>query len=166
MIRMKSFFGVLALGIWLWWISGSLAIGQTVERDTTITGPRGRTIERQVEIQREPGSIDRQVQIKRPGGTFERQVQIQRSPAGGPWRPPIGRPVAAARLDSPARCGRPARAGVRVWTAGRADVELLVRRRRWWIGGGGPAAPGGPGGLAPAQAGRRPVRRRRPTRSP
>ena len=43
-------------------------VGPDVERDTTITGPRGRSIERQVEIQRNPGSIDRQVQIKRPGG--------------------------------------------------------------------------------------------------
>jgi hypothetical protein len=77
------------------WLGGQIARGQTFERDTTITGPRGRTVERQVEIQRRPGSIDRQVQIKRPGGTFERQVQIQRSPVprvawgpgfGGPWR--------------------------------------------------------------------------------
>ncbi len=62
------------------------AWGQTVERDTTITGPRGRSIERKVEVQRTPGGIDRSVQITRPGGTFDRQVQIQRSPAGGAWR--------------------------------------------------------------------------------
>lgn len=75
---------------------------QDVERDTTITGPRGRTIQRQVDIQRGPGSIDRSVTIKRPGGTLERQTVIQRAPAGrrpmpGPWpRPPwLGpRPVA------------------------------------------------------------------------
>jgi hypothetical protein len=67
---------------------------QTVERDTTITGPRGRSIERQVEIQRTPGSIDRQIQIRRPGGTIDRQVQIQRTPAGGQWRPgPWPRPA-------------------------------------------------------------------------
>ena len=66
MIRMKSLFGLMALGIGEI-VSGSLAIGQTVERDTTITGPRGRTIKRQVEVQRRPGWIDRSVQIQRPG---------------------------------------------------------------------------------------------------
>jgi hypothetical protein len=90
-----------------WWPCVISARGQTLERDTTITGPRGRTVERQVEIQRRPGSIDREFQIKRPGGTFERQVQIQRSPAmravrgpglGGPWRggPWFPRPVVVA----------------------------------------------------------------------
>jgi hypothetical protein len=66
--------------------AGASAWGQTVERDTTITGPRGRSIQRQVEVQRGPGTIDRSIQIKRPGGTFDRSVQIQRSPAAGPWR--------------------------------------------------------------------------------
>ncbi len=83
-------------------VQGGRVLGQDVERDTTITGPRGRTIQRQVDIQRGPGSIDRSVTIKRPGGTFERQTQIQRAPVGrrpmpGPWpRPPwIGpRPLA------------------------------------------------------------------------
>lgn len=68
---------------------------QTFERDTTITGPRGRTIERDVQIQRRPGSIDRQVTIKRPGGTFEREVQVQRAPMArrGPMPGPWGRPA-------------------------------------------------------------------------
>lgn len=72
--------GIVWCGSWV-----SLA-AQTVERDTTITGPRGRSIERKTEIQRGPGSIDRQVQVTRPGGTFTRQTQIQRSPALGPVR--------------------------------------------------------------------------------
>jgi HEAT repeats len=67
-------------------VAGASARGQTVERDTTITGPRGRSIQRQVEVQRGPGTIDRSVQIKRPGGTFDRSVQVQRTPAAGPWR--------------------------------------------------------------------------------
>jgi hypothetical protein len=75
-----------------WCAFSAGAWSQTFERDTTITGPRGRTIQRQVEIQRSPGMIDRQIQIKRPGGTFERQVQIQRTPAGSPWRPAWGGP--------------------------------------------------------------------------
>lgn len=75
--------------------SGTMAGAQTLERDTTITGPRGRTIERQVEIQRRPGMIDRNIQIKRPGGTFDRNVLIQRSPAirPGPMPGPWGRPA-------------------------------------------------------------------------
>ena len=76
------------LGI-AWWVSTMPLAGQTIERDTTITGPRGNSIERQVEIKRAPGSIERQVQIKRPGGTFDRQVQIQRSPGGGLRRGPL-----------------------------------------------------------------------------
>jgi hypothetical protein len=67
-------------------MAGASARGQTVERETTITGPRGRSIQRQVEVQRGPGTIDRSIQIKRPGGTFDRSVQIQRSPGVGPWR--------------------------------------------------------------------------------
>jgi HEAT repeats len=74
---------------------GLPAAGQTEERDTTITGPRGRTIQRDVEVQRGPGTINRQTTIKRPGGTFTRDVEIQRSPMArrgplpGPWpRPP------------------------------------------------------------------------------
>ena len=103
MIKPKNQFTAAVLGV-ACWVSTMAVSGQTVERDTTITGPRGRSVERQVEIQRSPGSVERQVQIKRPGGTFERQVQVQRSPAGiarrgpliaGPWpRPPwIPRPL-------------------------------------------------------------------------
>jgi HEAT repeats len=64
-----------------------VAHSQTVERDTTVTGPRGRSINRQVEVQRGPGTINRQVQITRPGGTIDRQVQLNRTAVGGPWRP-------------------------------------------------------------------------------
>ena len=70
MIKMVKLFVLLALGL-VEIVSSSAAIGQTVERDTTITGPRGRTIKRQTEVQRGPGGvIDRSVQIQRPGGTF------------------------------------------------------------------------------------------------
>jgi hypothetical protein len=69
------------------------------ERDTTITGPRGRTAERDLKSTITPGGIDRQTIIRRPGGaTFERDVHINRSPgfaggAGG-FRPvPTGRNV-------------------------------------------------------------------------
>jgi phosphatidylserine decarboxylase len=90
---------------------GRRAEAQTIERDTTITGPRGRTVQRDVEIQRGPGSIDRSVTIKRPGGTYERQTEIMRTPMArrgpipGPWpRPPwIGpRPLLVAPAAVPA----------------------------------------------------------------
>ncbi|MEO6808519.1 MAG: HEAT repeat domain-containing protein [Isosphaeraceae bacterium] len=58
---------------------GTSALGQQVfERDTTITGPRGRSIERQVRAERGPGMVSRDVRIQRPSGTIEREVQVQR----------------------------------------------------------------------------------------
>jgi hypothetical protein len=73
---------------------GGVVSGQTLERDTTITGPRGRTIQRQVEVQRGAGTIDRSIRVTRPGGTIDREVQLQRAPAmrrgliPGPWPRP------------------------------------------------------------------------------
>ena len=67
------------------------ASGQVIqeERDTKVTGPRGRTIERDIKVQRGPGYIDRQVEIKRPGGTLIRDTRIQTLPGGGrPFGPP------------------------------------------------------------------------------
>jgi hypothetical protein len=67
-----------------------LAVGtvhaQTFERNTTITGPRGNSVNRQIDITRGPGYIDRNIKITRPGGaTFDRNTMIQRGPvAGGP----------------------------------------------------------------------------------
>ncbi|HEV3122152.1 MAG TPA: HEAT repeat domain-containing protein [Isosphaeraceae bacterium] len=78
--------GRIASGMVLW--VGALALGTTAlgqdvvrERDTTITGPRGRTIQRDVRSERGPGYIDRRVQIQRPGGTLTREVQVR---GGGP----------------------------------------------------------------------------------
>lgn len=59
------------------------ARSQTYERDVTITGPRGRSVERQTEIHRGPGGIDRDLTIRRPGGTYERQTHIGRAPGFG-----------------------------------------------------------------------------------
>ncbi len=94
----SRFIGVLCL------VAVASARGQTIERDTTITGPRGRSIQRQVEVQRGPGTIDRSIQIKRPGGTFDRSVQVQRSAVGGPWRGPgfVPGPVHAPGCSAPA----------------------------------------------------------------
>ena len=43
-------------------------LGQVVERerDVSITGPRGRTIDRSITTERGPGFVDRQVNIQRP----------------------------------------------------------------------------------------------------
>jgi hypothetical protein len=58
---------------------GSMAGAQTSrrERETTITGPRGRTIDRRIEVDRGPGFYDRSLQIQRPGMTLQRGFQVQ-----------------------------------------------------------------------------------------
>ncbi len=156
MRRQKRVVGSWSLAMVLW-ASGMPVSGQTVERDTTVTGPRGRTIERQVEIQRKPGSVQRDVEIKRPGGTFERQVQVQRAGGvprrgpliAGPWpRPPwIPRTVVIGQ-PSPAFGFGLLAAPMLNFSFGGAGVG--------GGGGGGPMAPfggpgagGGPPGVAP-----------------
>ncbi len=154
MRRLKRVFGSCSLAM-VWCVSAMPVSGQTVERDTTVTGPRGRTIERQVEIQRKPGSIQRDIEIKRPGGTFERQVQVQRAGGvprrgpmiAGPWpRPPwIPRTVVV---------GGPAPAfGFGLLAAPMLNFSFGGVGGG---GGGGPVAPfggpgpgGGPPGVAP-----------------
>jgi HEAT repeats len=60
---------------------------QTVqrERETVITGPRGRSVDRRIEVERGPGTYQRQLQIQRPGGTLQRNYTLERVPrvAGG-----------------------------------------------------------------------------------
>ena len=131
------------------------------ERDSTITGPRGRSIERKLDVQRGPGYYQRQLQIQRPGGTLGRDLTIQRGfrpglGGGGFWpRPPVylGREV--LMLPRPATnfsfglmaaplITIPFGAGAGVGAGGVAPGPGPV----------GPAGPGGPGGsaAAPAQA--------------
>src|SRR4051812_48881137 len=72
----------LALGL-----GGASSRGQVVERDVTITGPRGRSIERNIRSERGPGYVDRQVTVHRPGGTFHSEASALRVPrAVGPVR--------------------------------------------------------------------------------
>jgi hypothetical protein len=59
------------------------AHAQVVERESSITGPRGRTIDRRVTVERGPGGYERQLQIQRPGGTLQRDFMIQRRPVAG-----------------------------------------------------------------------------------
>lgn len=65
---------------------------QVVERDTKVTGPRGRTIERSIRTERGPGFVDRQVEIKRPGETLIRDTRIQAPGVQGYGPRPVYRP--------------------------------------------------------------------------
>jgi hypothetical protein len=80
--RWKTSLACSLLGLGL---TSTLALGQVVEekRDTKVTGPRGRTIERDITVQRGPGFINRQVEVKRPGETIIRDTRIQTGPGGG-----------------------------------------------------------------------------------
>ena len=84
-IRSGLAWAALGLGM-----ASTVALGQIVEeeRDTKLTGPKGRTIERDIKVQRGPGFIDRQVEIKRPGETLIRDTRIQTFPGGRSFGPP------------------------------------------------------------------------------
>ena len=71
-------------------MASTMAPGQVVEqeRDTKLTGPKGRTIERDIKVTRGPGFVDRQVEIKRPGETLIRDTRIRTGPGGRPFGPP------------------------------------------------------------------------------
>jgi hypothetical protein len=78
-------------------LSGLPSWGQVVEteRDATITGPRGNTINRQITTERGPGFAERQVNIQRPGATLSRQTTVLSRPSGfvgggGGWGPRPG----------------------------------------------------------------------------
>ena len=90
----------------------------------TITGPRGRSIERQVRTERGPGTISRDVRIQRPGGTIERQTVIGRQPG-----------VAYG--------GRPGVIERNVYVGGPRVIErdVVVTRGPSWGGGLGISAP-------------------------
>ncbi|MGO9596644.1 MAG: HEAT repeat domain-containing protein [Isosphaeraceae bacterium] len=146
------------------WMYGGVTQGtgaQVIERerDSTITGPRGRSIERKLDVQRGPGFYQRQLQIQRPGGTLERDMTIQRGfrpgfGGGGFWpRPPafLGREF--LMLPRPANN----------FSFGLMAAPMITIP--FGVGAGGvapgpaavgPAGPGGPGGsggsaAAPAQ---------------
>jgi hypothetical protein len=149
MNRMKNLFGLIALGF-AEIVTGSAAIGQTIERDTTVTGPRGRTINRQVEVQRTPNGIQRSIQIQRPGGTLDRSVQVQRAPG---WRPPLGGPwPRPAWLPRPVIVGAPAPA----FGFGLMAAPMLTLSFGGGGGVGGGPGMGGPGPGGPGPGGPQP----------
>jgi hypothetical protein len=67
--------------------AGRPAPGQAFDRDATVTGPGGRTVERHARVERKPGTVRRELEIQRPGGTYQRQVQVERgvTAAGRPY---------------------------------------------------------------------------------
>lgn len=68
------------------------ATAQVVERDVTVTGPRGNSIERKVRTERSNGTVQREIDIRRPGGTYHRETTIQGPRAAGAMGPGYGPP--------------------------------------------------------------------------
>lgn len=69
-------------------IGGPVAEAQSVsrERSVSVTGPGGRTLERNLSVSRGGGQVSRQLSVSRPGGTLERSVHASAAPPfrGGP----------------------------------------------------------------------------------
>ena len=64
-------------------IGAATAGAQEVKRDVKVTGPRGRSVERQIDTIRTPGHVERDIKITRPSGTYERDTVINRGGGGG-----------------------------------------------------------------------------------
>lgn len=80
-------------------IGAATAGAQEVKRNVKVTGPKGRSIERQIDTVRTPGRIERDIKITRPSGTYERETVINRGggvggggrgPGPGPGHGPHG----------------------------------------------------------------------------
>src|SRR5262245_34751377 len=67
----RDFRAKLGLAVALSMFTTPLA-AQVFEREAEITGPGGRTIQRQVRRERAPGQLTRELTIQRPGGTLHR----------------------------------------------------------------------------------------------
>ena len=88
-------FAVVVLGMAS---ASSWAGAQVVQRDTKVTGPRGRSIERSISTVRRGNEVQRDVHIQRPGGSLDRNVTLQRAGGGGHAVAPHG-----ARYGGPPR---------------------------------------------------------------
>ena len=75
-------------------LAPAAALGQVRERDVTITGPRGRTVERHMESRLGPNGLTRDLTITRPGGTYSREAHFSGAPA---FRPGPRSPVFVER---------------------------------------------------------------------
>ncbi len=161
MIKWSRIGIVLALLGFCNWMT-ERAVAQTFERNTKVTGPRGRSIDRQVDVERAPGTFSRQVQIQRPGGTIDRSTTIQRGWGGWPgggfggFRPlpffPGPRPVTSWGLGITAApiISIPFFAGG-AESVGGGGVGGGVGAPGMGMGGGGVAGPGGAAGGQPGQ---------------
>jgi HEAT repeats len=144
-------------------VVSTMALGQVVEkeRETTVTGPKGRTIQRDITVQKGPGFINRQVEVKRPGETIIRDTRIQTGPGGGRFGGPpafnggIPRFYGGPRFVQNVIVPQPAVAGF----IGLPPLGLFFGGGGGGggvgIGGGGPVPPppGGPGGPPPPPPG-------------
>ncbi len=92
MMTRTSFSRLAGLALLAWGVPAP-ASGQVVERDVSVTGPRGNTIERHTRTERHGNYVDRQVDIRRPEGTYHRETEVYAPPPrhGHPQRPiPVG----------------------------------------------------------------------------
>ena len=158
MIRTRSIFASLALGL-AWWLPVVPACGP--DRGTRYDHHRAAGANAGTSG-RDPAQAghDR-------SASYDQTSRGNLQPAGsdsalagrGTWErlPCLRRPLAASSLVSPARGGRPGRAGFRVWSVRCSGVEFLVRRRRRRRRtgpaarrrGAGPMGPGGPAAGVP-----------------
>ena len=87
-----------ALGVAASW-GEAPAHAQVVERNATVTGPRGRSIERHTRTEKSPGVVDRRVDVRRPGGEFHAETRVVGPRAAGQ----VGRPPQMGRGGGPPR---------------------------------------------------------------
>lgn len=97
---MKSTTGAVgpACLILLLLMAGGPAHGQVIDRGASVTGPGGRTVERQVRRERRPGELSREITIQRPAGTIHRELDLQR---GGTMPPRGGVPASFGAIGGP-----------------------------------------------------------------
>ncbi len=88
MTTTRDLLGLVAAGL-LACATASAARAQVFERDTTVTGPRGNSITRDIRSTRVGNMVDRQVTIRRPGGTITRNTEIIGRPFYGPGPRPF-----------------------------------------------------------------------------
>ncbi len=131
-------------------LAASLAQAQTIKSRTQATGPRGRTLQRQAQVEHRPGLGAREVQVQRPAGTYDRSVQIQQGPRGAERDIRIQRPGGAVYERQVQVERRPGMVehDVRIQRPGGATFDREVRVERGWgggYGGYGPVMRGGYG---------------------
>ncbi len=86
----RQLLGSLALGVLGLALCSPGSDAQVVQRDSKVTGPKGKSIERSVRTERTPNGVQRDIRIQRPGGaTFDSSTRVARG-GGGPRPGPQG----------------------------------------------------------------------------